>query len=75
MTFYDLWILKLNIIFSIFLITGLLREAAIVTDNQAILLQIGDKDCVAIETRYHNGCYKKLIYQAFPKKAQQQANQ
>ena len=40
------------------LITGLLREAATVTDNRNILLQIGKKDCVAIETRYNNCCHK-----------------
>ena len=35
---------------------GLLREAATKNDNR-ILLQIKDKDCVAIEVRYHRKCY------------------
>ena len=36
---------------------GLLREAATKKKDDRILLQIRDKDCVAIEVRYHKKCY------------------
>ena len=38
---------------------GLLRDAATKTNDERILLQIMDKDCVAIEVRYHRKCYRK----------------
>lgn len=37
---------------------GLLREAATAKNDEQILLQIRNKDCVAIEVRYHQKCYK-----------------
>ena len=36
---------------------GLLREAAIKKKDERILIQLRDKDCVAIEVRYHRKCY------------------
>ena len=36
----------------------LLSEAATAKNDEKILLQIQDKDCVAIEVRYHQKCYK-----------------
>ena len=36
---------------------GLLRDAATKKKDDRILLQIMDKDCVAIEVRYHRRCY------------------
>ena len=36
---------------------GLLRDAATKKKDDRILLQIMDKDCVAIEVRYHGKCY------------------
>ena len=36
---------------------GLLRDAATKKKDDRILLQIMDKDCVAIEVRYHRKCY------------------
>ncbi len=36
---------------------GLLRDAATEKKDDSILLQIMDKDCVAIEVRYHRKCY------------------
>ena len=36
---------------------GLLRDAATKKKDDRILLQIIDKDCVAIEVRYHRKCY------------------
>ena len=38
---------------------GLLRDAATKKNDERILLQIMDKDCVAIEVRYHRKCYTK----------------
>ena len=37
---------------------GLLREAANAKGDERILTKIRDKDCVAIEVRYHQKCYK-----------------
>ena len=36
---------------------SLLRDAATKKKDDRILLQIMDKDCVAIEVRYHRRCY------------------
>lgn len=36
---------------------GLLRDATTKKKDDRILLQIMDKDCVAIEVRYHRKCY------------------
>ena len=38
---------------------GRLREAATRKGDESILLQITDKDCTAIEVRYHKRCYKR----------------
>jgi hypothetical protein len=35
-----------------------LREAATKKKDNSILLKILDKDCVAIEVKYHKNCYK-----------------
>lgn len=35
-----------------------LRQAAEGNKNEALLMQIKDKYCVAIELKYHNSCYK-----------------
>lgn len=35
-----------------------LKQAAEDNKNETLLMQIKDKDCVAIEVRYHNSCYK-----------------
>ena len=37
---------------------GLLRRAAELKNDEKILVQIRDKDCVAIEVRYHKSCYR-----------------
>ncbi|XP_041360288.1 uncharacterized protein LOC121376477 [Gigantopelta aegis] len=37
---------------------GQLREAATQKCDETILLHIRDKDCVAIEVKYHRSCYK-----------------
>ena len=36
---------------------GLLREAAEYNQDERILMKVRDKDCVAIEVRYHKQCY------------------
>ena len=38
---------------------GKLREAATKKDDQSILLQIANKDMVALEVKYHKRCYDK----------------
>ena len=38
---------------------GRLREAATRNGDENILLQITDKDCTAIEVRYHKRCYQR----------------
>ena len=37
---------------------GRLREAATTKGDESILLQIADKDCVALEVKYHKRCYQ-----------------
>jgi hypothetical protein len=37
---------------------GKLREAATRKDDQQILIRIADKDCVALEVKYHRSCYR-----------------
>ncbi|KAJ8411952.1 hypothetical protein AAFF_G00142190 [Aldrovandia affinis] len=37
---------------------GLLQEAAEMKEDFSILLHIKDKDCVALEVRYHKTCYR-----------------
>ena len=37
----------------------MLRKAAEEKADEKILIHIRDQDCVAIEVRYHKGCYKK----------------
>ncbi|KAJ8385974.1 hypothetical protein AAFF_G00177950 [Aldrovandia affinis] len=37
---------------------GLLQEAAEMKEDFSILLHIIDKDCVALEVRYHKTCYR-----------------
>jgi len=41
-----------------FIILGLLREAAEMKSDESILRHIRDKDCVAIEVKYHRTCYR-----------------
>ena len=38
---------------------GKLREAATRKNDQRILIHILDKDCVAVEVKYHKCCYRK----------------
>ena len=38
---------------------GKLMEAATKKDDQSILVQIANKDMVALEVRYHTRCYDK----------------
>ncbi|XP_055957426.1 uncharacterized protein LOC126822187 isoform X2 [Patella vulgata] len=40
---------------------GRLREAAIKKEDETILRHIRDKDCVAVEVRYHLRCYKDYV--------------
>ena len=37
---------------------GKLREAATRKEDQKILVHILDKDCIALEVKYHQKCYK-----------------
>ena len=37
---------------------GKLREAATRKEGQRILVNIQDKDCIALEVKYHQKCYK-----------------
>ena len=48
---------------------GKLREAATKKDDQSILLQIANKDMVALEVKYHKRCYDK--YTSFLKETEQ----
>ena len=41
---------------------GRLREAVTKTNDEGILLQILNKDCVAVEVKYHKRCYKRYIF-------------
>ena len=38
---------------------GKLREAATAKNDQKILVHILDKDCVALEVKYHKRCYER----------------
>ena len=38
---------------------GLLYDTAVSKEDEDILLQIRDKDCVAIEVKYHKQCYSR----------------
>ena len=38
---------------------GLLREAAMKKSDASVLLEIADKDCVALEVKYHKRCYEQ----------------
>ncbi|XP_034063996.1 uncharacterized protein LOC117541052 [Gymnodraco acuticeps] len=40
---------------------GKLQKAAEKKDDQSVLLHIKDKDCVALEVRYHKSCYSQYI--------------
>ena len=33
-------------------------EAALARNDEDLLLQIRDKDCIAVEVKYHRTCYK-----------------
>ena len=49
------------------LTAGKLLQAAAMKNDEAILLQLQGRDCVAVEARYHNKCYKaytKFLYKA-----------
>jgi len=37
---------------------GKLTEAALARNNADLLVQLRDKDCDAIEVKYHRSCYK-----------------
>ena len=41
---------------------GKLQEAAKLKDDNEMLLQIGGRDCVALEVRYHKRCYLQYTY-------------
>lgn len=41
-----------------FVSEGMLRKAAEAKCNKDVLIHIWDKDCVALEVRYHASCYK-----------------
>ena len=47
---------------------GLLCEAATVKRDERSLLQIWDKDCVALEVRYHKRCHKNYTSFLYRKK-------
>ena len=47
-------------------------EAAEIKNDESILLQIKDRDCVAIEAPYHNDCYNKYTKFLFKKEVQVQ---
>lgn len=38
---------------------GKLREAATRKSDESILIQIADKDLIALEVKYHTRCYEK----------------
>ena len=38
---------------------GRLREAATIKSDESILIHIADKDCAALEVKYHKQCYKQ----------------
>ncbi len=40
---------------------GKLREAAIKKNDDRMLLHILNKDCVAVEAKYHRRCYKRYV--------------
>ncbi|KAM9751518.1 uncharacterized protein ACNS7B_008348 isoform 1-T1 [Menidia menidia] len=40
---------------------GRLRDAAELKHDESILMHIRDKDCVAVEARYHHSCYRSYI--------------
>jgi hypothetical protein len=40
---------------------GKLREAAIKKNDDRMLLYILNKDCVAVEAKYHRRCYKRYV--------------
>eukprot|EP00795_Rhopilema_esculentum_P003902 gene3902-15218_t len=53
---------------------GKLRAAAIAKRDERILIQIEDKDCVALEVKYHRLCYKRDVsYHDFPSNKEQAA--
>ncbi|KAJ8049553.1 hypothetical protein HOLleu_02339 [Holothuria leucospilota] len=50
-----------------------LQQAARDTNNRELLLKIEDKDCVAIEVKYHDYCYRNFTrYLSKPEAPQQQ---
>lgn len=50
-----------------------LQQAARDTNNRELLLKIEDKDCVAIEVKYHDYCYRNFTrYLSKPEASQQQ---
>ena len=53
---------------------GLLREAAKRKNDERILLKIRDKDCVAIEVKYHRQCYNSYV-RFLHKREREQATQ
>ena len=38
-----------------------LKEAALYQNDNTLMLNIQDKDCVAIELKYHNACWNRYI--------------
>lgn len=39
----------------------MLEKAALLRNDESILVHIRGRDCVAIEARYHNRCYKSYV--------------
>ena len=40
------------------LTAGILRQAALLRNDESILVHIRGRDCVAVEARYHKRCYQ-----------------
>lgn len=47
----------------IFKLLGQLSEAATKLNDESVLRHIRDKDCVAIEAKYHRSCFKSYCRQ------------
>ena len=49
---------------ALFVLVRKLTEAALARNGEDLLLQIWDKDCIAVEKKCHSSCYKS--YTQFP---------
>lgn len=47
------------LILFIYFIKGRLQKAAELKEDTSVLLHIREKDCVALEVRYHRTCYQR----------------